>query len=102
MSLKQRLTRVLEANIPQTIKAQEKNILICEVVRLLVDENARLGFHVLPEVTHEATRRDRKSRLAQVLYDKYAQYKGPHALIKNIISDLIDEANKIGVTIVSR
>lgn len=100
ISLKQRLTRVLEANIPQTIKAQEKNILICEVVRLLVDENIQLGFRLLPEATDEAGRRDRKFHLTQVLYDKYAEYKGPHASIKNITSDLIDEAKKIGVRII--
>jgi len=100
-SLKCSLTQALDATIPHTIAAQGKDILICEIVRMLVDESTKLGFLLSPSPRDAEGYRNRKSCLVRALQEKYAQYKGSHASIKNIVSDLIDEAAKIGVSIVS-
>lgn len=98
--LKYSLFRALEAHIPDTIKKQEKNILICEIVRMLMDEGQKLGYCLCPPPKTDTERYAQKSHLTESLWDVYARYKGTHASVKNVTSDLIDEAAKIGVTVV--
>lgn len=97
--MKHLLVQALEANIPDTIKRQGKNILICEIVRMLMSESITLGYRFFPPRTTRREQRNQEFYLVRVLQDKYAEYKGPYASIKNIVSDLIDEATKIGVSI---
>lgn len=99
-SIKYLLTAKLMERIPQTIQGQGKNILICEVVRMLVDEGAELGFPLSPSTLYRLERHERKSRLTEALRKKYAQYSGDYASIKSIVTDFIDEASKIGIIIV--
>jgi hypothetical protein len=98
--LKYTLTKLLEERIPQTIKEQGKNVLICEVTRILVNEGRELGFNFPPSPRNSMKRHGIKSRLNEALQIKYARYLGDYASIKSIVSDFIDEASKMGFSVV--
>lgn len=97
--LKLQLTRALNEKVAEQIKKQEKNILIDEVVRVLIDEHTHLGFVLEPRSVDELDRHNRKCVLTNALREKYEPYKSTHASVKSITSDLIDEAAKIGIEI---
>lgn len=101
VSMKDAVTIGVKRIIAKGIIAQQrKSILIHEVVRIVFDED--VGINIFPPAKDPQEHHDRKFKIGEMLNNLYDQYHGQYASVRDVVTDLLSEAEKQHLTIIVR
>lgn len=96
--MKHELATQVQNHVPSHLAGQNKDIVIYEVVRIVMRETNSLGFILQPSMKPE-THRAINHVIIDALVTKYAQYTMAYASISDVVTDLIDELAKNGLSL---
>lgn len=96
--MKRILRESLERVISQHTRNQQKEIVVTEVIRLLMDEPAELGVCFTPAIDQH-TQLSLKTMITETLLEMYSRYTAAHASLGDIVTDALYELDIHGLSV---